>query len=195
MINQPIKTDNLFHNISVKDDMESFKVLFSEFYPVLCLYCKRFIKDKETCEDIVQGVFTSIWEQRKYINITTSIRSYLLTSARNGCLNYLKRASRTEHFEQQILENSQLYANSSEDLISISELEQMLKDALEKLPESYRKVFEMSRIQKKKNKEIAQEIGVSEKTVERRKKFVTDHLKKNFKDYYSIILLLYIMKY
>lgn len=93
MERNPTKTDTdfLLRQITTEDNKLSFQRLFELYYPALCIYTKRFIPDRETREDIVQEVFSSIWENRKRIVIRTSARNYLITATKNHCLNYLQR--------------------------------------------------------------------------------------------------------
>ena len=83
--------DFLLRQITTEDNKLSFQRLFELYYPALCIYTKRFISDRETREDIVQEVFSSIWENRKRIVIRTSARNYLITATKNHSLNYLQR--------------------------------------------------------------------------------------------------------
>ena len=82
--------DFLLRQITTEDNKLSFQRLFELYYPALCIYTKRFISDRETREDIVQEVFSSIWENRKRIVIRTSARNYLITATKNHSLNYLQ---------------------------------------------------------------------------------------------------------
>ena len=93
MERNPTKTDIdfLLRQITTEDNKLSFQRLFELYYPALCIYTKRFISDRETREDIVQEVFSSIWENRKRIVIRTSARNYLITAIKNHSLNYLQR--------------------------------------------------------------------------------------------------------
>ena len=83
-----INVDLLLEQITTEDNRLAFHRLFELYYPALCMYAKRFITDKETREDIVQDVFFAIWENRSRISVKTSARSYLVTCARNHCLNF-----------------------------------------------------------------------------------------------------------
>lgn len=177
----------LFRNISTQDDERSFRKLFEYYYPALCLYAKRFIKERETREDIVQDVFFSIWENRKYISVQTSARNYLLTCVRNYCLNFLRRQP-TESFDQIIQENIPVYAENNDDFYTLTELQELLAKALAKLPEDYRRVFELNRFEDKSYGEIAESMDISTRTVERYKNKAIELLKKELKDYLPLFI-------
>lgn len=72
------------------EDENSFKGLFKLYYPPLCLYAKRYVKDDAACEDIVQEAFAHLWAKKEKIVITCSIRSYLVSIVRNLCIDHIR---------------------------------------------------------------------------------------------------------
>ena len=72
------------------NDKIVFDHLFNHYYSGLCTYSLRYISDKTVVEDLVQDFFVSLWMKSSQLNITTSLRSYLFTSVRNRCLDYMK---------------------------------------------------------------------------------------------------------
>lgn len=174
--------DFLLRQITTEDNKLSFQRLFELYYPALCIYTKRFISDRETREDIVQEVFSSIWENRKRIVIRTSARNYLITATKNHSLNYLQR-NHEEYVDQFSQEQIPIYAESGEELYTWEELQTLLREALAKLPENYRYVFEKNRFENKSYGEIAEDMQISIRTVERYKNKAIEILKTELKDY------------
>lgn len=183
--------ENLLHEVAVNDSQKAFRMLFDRYYSSLCLYCKRYIDDFEVREDIVQGIFVAIWDNRRNIFINSSVKNYLITSARNGCLNYLRRNQKLVGSDFSLIERAPLYDDSSESLYMLSELENLLLEALSKLPVEYQRVFSLSREEGRSNKDIAMEIGMSEKTVERYKIRLNDYLKHELREYLPLVLYLF----
>ena len=66
-----------------QDNKDAFSFLFQTYYTDLVLFCGNFIRDKDSCEDIVQSIFLKLWSDRKNIQIETSLKSYLLKAVRN----------------------------------------------------------------------------------------------------------------
>jgi len=124
--------DHLFELIR-NDDSEAFDRLYSLFCPSLCVFASRYISDYKTIEDCVQDIFLKIWRDRKTILINTSVRSYLFTSIRNHCLNLIEKEKTEMTYEQYILNTYDPY--TSNDLYSTEELENIIEDAIQKLPE------------------------------------------------------------
>lgn len=180
--------DQLFWRIALKDDEEAFRILFFEFFSSLCVFARRYIDDWDTCEDLAQDTFFKIWKNRKSIEVDTSSRNFLITSMRNSCIDYLRRQDSARIWQEKELRKKLEY--TSDDLYSHIELEQMLTDALSKLPENIREVFEMNRFEGKTYKEIAGEKNISIKTVETYMSKALKTLRVELKDYLPLIILL-----
>ncbi|MFV0538255.1 MAG: RNA polymerase sigma-70 factor [Dysgonomonas sp.] len=181
--------DKLFWRIALKDDEEAFRTLFFEFFSSLSVFAHRYIDDWATCEDIVQDTFFKIWKNRKSIEISSSSRNFLITSVRNSCIDYLRKQDLVRVWqEREVLEKSKY---TPDDLYSHIELEQMLSVALEKLPENVRNVFELNRFEGKSYKEIAEQQGISVKTVEAHISKALKILRVELKDYLSLLILFF----
>lgn len=155
--------DGLFNRIK-NDDHEAFNKLYSLFYAPLCVFASRYISDFNTIEDCVHDVFLKIWTDRKNILINTSLRSYLLTTTKNHCLNLIEKKKTEQTYEQYILNTYDPY--SSDDLYSVEELKSIINKAIDALPPKCRIVFKMSRFEHMTYKEIAEKQNISIKTVE-----------------------------
>lgn len=153
-------TVSLF-NISTE---AGYEALFKQYYASLCIFASRIIRDNDAAEDIVHEVFIRLWEKRDSIDSNLSVKSYLFTSVHNRCLNYIrdtkKFTQRDEYFE-----NTNIPDVDSKEVEQL-ELEGKIMNAIQKLPEKCREVFEMCKLQEMKYAEVAQHLGISVKTVE-----------------------------
>lgn len=179
--------DLLLWNQVVKDDEKAFEKLFALFYPALAAYAQKYIEAPSICEDIAQDVFVSLWENRKNLIITSSLRNYLLISTRNNCLNYLRKENLNRQYQESLLKDSP-GAENEDDLHTLTELYDMLEKAVARLPEGYRSVFEMHFLEGKKYDEIAETMNLSLRTVKRYNAQAVEILKNEFKDYLPIFL-------
>lgn len=171
-----------------EDDPEAFDKLYHLFYAPLCVFANRYLEDNNAVEDCIHDIFLKIWKDRKSISINTSVRSYLLTTTRNHCLNLIEKRKTELTYEQYILNTYDPY--SPEDLYSVEELEDMIEKAIEKLPEKYRTVFKMSRFKYMTYKEIAEKQNISIKTVEAYMHKSLAMLSISLKEYLPYIILL-----
>lgn len=181
--------NHLFWKVALKDDEQAFRTLFFQFFSPLCIFAHRYIENKQTCEDIVQDTFFKIWKNRKTIEITTSARNFLITSVRNGCLDFLRKQEVELFWQAKELDKEDHFVSG--DIYSSTELEAMLAIALAKLPDNIRFVFEQNRFDGKTYSEIAQTHGISVKTVESYMSKALKHLRVELKDYLPIILFLF----
>jgi RNA polymerase sigma-70 factor, ECF subfamily len=145
-----------------KVDEQFLQELFKTYYKGLCLFARQYIHDNEKVEDIVQDVFLNIWEKGELNASEAQVKSYLYTSVRNRCLNFIRDHKKfNDNIDTSFIENS-IESNR----IEYRELEQLIKAAIASLPEKCREVFELSRFKEMKYQEIADALGISVKTVE-----------------------------
>ncbi|MDR3309514.1 MAG: RNA polymerase sigma-70 factor [Tannerella sp.] len=183
-----IDLDELFRRMAWKDDEEAFRIIFYRFFSPLCVFSMRYIRQKETCEDIVQETFLKIWKNRQSLEIRTSSRNLLITAVKNSCIDYLRKQESEYRRQEQYNPDDDL-TDSPEDIYSAAELEQILHAALAKLPDNIRTVFEMNRFEGKTYAKIAEEQNISVKTVE---SYMTKSLKLlriELKDFMPLIIL------
>ena len=154
--------------VATYNDKVAFKCIFDDLYAPLCIYVRRIVSPG-VAEDIVQEVFVTLWENRHDITIETSLKGWLLTGTRNRCLNYIKRQAVRNRYNSYAAANIDIEVRP-DDLLSVSELEQRLEQTLANMREEWRVAFVMSQMKHTKTADIAQHLGVSERSVERLRK-------------------------
>ncbi|MBO1362319.1 RNA polymerase sigma-70 factor [Prevotella sp. A2931] len=175
----------------------AYKYVFDAHYDVLCVIAARYLHDDFVAESVVGDVIFHLWETRENIDIQTSLRQYLVRSVRNRCLDYLKsRRFRHEQTLSTLSDDSRLLerpANHDHPLgyLLEKELEQTINDAIERLPDDCRRVFKMSRLEGKKNAEIARELGISVNTVKYHMKHALRLLQQQLGKYFVFLLMAY----
>lgn len=179
-----------------KGDESSYKYLYEHHYQVLCIIASEYTRDTFTAETIVSDVFFRIWQKRNALEITQSLRGYLIKAVRNSCLNYLDQTSRQEELKNrlQLIEDiKQANAENQSDnpftkLIE-KELDLKIENSLKALPPLTRQIFEMSRFQNMKYDEIATKIGLSVNAVKYHIKSALAYLRVVLKDYITILFI------
>lgn len=143
-----------------------FEQIYSDYYLPLCVYAQSFVADADEAEEIVQGIILKMWEQKENLESIQSLKSYLYRSVRNTCLNYIKHKKIEARYKQQAwLELKEIEADFVNPYTNV-ELKEEIERAVESLPERCRQVFEMSRYEGRKNREISEVLGISIKAVE-----------------------------
>lgn len=169
-------------------DIHAFSFLFKKYYKDLVLFGSHFLADKDACEDVVQSVFFKLWQERECLEIKTSMKSFLLKSVQNSCLDILRHNKIINNFEENSQQSSVIDEIDTEEYILYTDLKSHLDIALNKLPENYREAFELNRFEGLKYKEIAQKLDVSERTVEVRIGKAIGLLRQYLKDFFIIVL-------
>ncbi|MCB0522146.1 MAG: RNA polymerase sigma-70 factor [Lewinellaceae bacterium] len=141
------------------------ETMFREYYPFLCKAIIRVLPDAHLAEDLAQDVFFDIWNKRENFSINTSLQAYLRRAGINRALNYIRdRKIRWDDEEKIAFQASNLTDASRK--IEGEELKQKIEEAINQLPERCRLVFTLSRFEEMSYQEIADQLGISIKTVE-----------------------------
>ena len=158
-----------------QDKLGAFREIYTRYWKLLYADAYKRLKNKEMAEEIVQELFTTLWHKRAFLSISSTLSGYLFTSVGNLVIDqYRKDLMRARYKESFKLVYSET-DNSTEDAIIAKDLENTIEHEVNALPSKCRSVFELSRLEHKTNKEIAFELGISEKTVEHH---ITKALKK-----------------
>ncbi|BDU27072.1 MULTISPECIES: RNA polymerase sigma-70 factor [unclassified Flavobacterium] len=147
---------------------KAFDELYFRYRDILVRFVYLRMKSVAISEEIVQEVFTSIWERRKTIVIQKSFAAYIYTSVRYMTLDYIKSHTVADQYVQEVLDrNTVSYGshNATEDSIYYDELQKAVDKAAMLLPKKSKEVFILSRVKHYTNKEIAEELNVSIETV------------------------------
>ncbi len=144
--------------------MAAFEEIYNRYWDKLYTAAYKRVQLKEVSEELVQDLFTSLWVNRNKVDIRTSLASYLFTSIKYLVLNYMQKEMVRSNYRESLSGNR--IDNSTEETVLLNDLALNINAAVEQLPDKCKSVFELSRKEYKSNKEIAAELGISEKTVE-----------------------------
>lgn len=188
------KADKLFDEIRL-GNQKALETLFAVYFPRLNDFARNVVKDNVVSQDIVQDVFVKIWEKRDEVE-TINLEAYLFRLVRNRCLDHIKHM-RVVHNRMQEIEISskfeELYRidfiGDAPYLLFEKELISKIEETVKKLPDRCREVFILSRVNKLKNKEIADKLSISIKNVERHLSRATQSLRENLNEEFSIALI------
>lgn len=148
-------------------DEGALRLIFDRHYTLLLNDIYRLIPDISTCEDLAQELFIELWNKRGTLEIHNSLRAYLRKAAVNKALNHIK-SNRMALWDDDS-ELAKMPDGSAADIqrhADQEQLERALHVAIENLPEKCRVVFNLSRFEQMSHKEIAEQLGISVKTIE-----------------------------
>ena len=175
-------------------DIAAFETLYKKYYIFLCLIAEHIVRNPSDAEEIVTDVFVKIWNIREKINITSSIKAYLVKAVHNTSINFLERNKISNKLTDS-LNNSDykiLAWDSDYPLGQLYEKEIMniLEHGISALPDACQQIFILSRNENMKYIEIADKLGISINTVKTQMKIALSHLRETLKDYMMILLFL-----
>lgn len=181
--------DSLYWRIAVSDDQEAFRTLFYQFFAPLCVFAHRYIDDRSTCEDIVQETFLKLWKNRKNQEINISLRNFLVSNVKNNCIDHLRKKDLFLRYADKQKQKYIFSSQNFEEIHATSELEQLIENAINKLPSHIKEVFEKNRFEGMSYREIAEENQISIKTVESYMSKALKSLREDLKDYLPFLYL------
>ncbi len=187
--------DDYFLHRFNQGDESAFERVFKADYNRIVGFCQQFIGDQDQAKNLAQDAFVKLWLNREKIVSVNGIHSFLYTSAKTDCLNYLRHDKVIRNYQDQQLQarerelNSEILETFDFDQLEITELEKMINQSIGELPEKCRLVFTMSKINGMKNSEIAAELSISIKSVEANMTRALKTLRVKLAEYLPVILV------
>lgn len=173
-------------NIRLKEgDPAAYEELFKQTFPRMLSYCRLFIHDQSQARDLVQECFIKLWEKHSSIKVNQSVESLLFVMLRNRCLNYLRdqkfhsgEKSLYSVEENELQHLFQLDFMGKEEMTVEEKMIVAIRESVERLPEKRKIVFVKAKIEGKKNKEVADELDISVKAVEKHLQQAKEQIRK-----------------
>lgn len=174
----------------IEGNEKAFENLFQSHYANLCGYAVKYVWELEQAEEIVQDLFFNIWNKRSNLQITSSIESYLFRAVRNACLNYLKHLKVRDNYATDVKESVNPGRDQDNNSVEVLELQDKIEEAIEALPPERKKIFLLSRHEELKYKEIAEQLGISVKTVEAQMGKALKYLRESLSEFMVILIFI-----
>jgi RNA polymerase sigma-70 factor (ECF subfamily) len=161
-------------------DVQAFSEVYKKLHQRIYFFCKNMVPADEAI-DITANCFSKLWVSHTQFNNTESIQAFLFIAARNNCLNYLNHIKTRTQKEKEItaLVDEEIFIRNAE---IESDIITKIREEVEKLPEQHRQVLKLSYYDGYANQEIANMMGISEKTVRNLKSLALRSLKEIFLD-------------
>lgn len=147
-----------------RSDAAAFTEIYKRYWEFLYKSCFSILKDCDVSDDIVQDIFVWLWSNREK-HITDSFKPYLYSAVKYKVANVIRHGKVKEAFFERAVQNYQ-EADTANNELEIKELKEIIAQFTSTLPERARMIFDLSRNKLLSNKEIAAQLGISEKTVE-----------------------------
>lgn len=181
-----------------KNNKSDFSRVYSIYFPKLVRFAREFVLSTEDAENIIQDIFIYLWEHKELLDTLTNLNAFLFTLVKNKCIDQLRHRKLLERKREEfktVLDKEiqlKLYAlqQFDENALSNEEIEIILNNAINSLPEKCREVFILSRMEGLKNREIAERLNISAKTVENQMTTAIRKLRVELKDYLPLFIFI-----
>lgn len=147
-----------------RSDAAAFTEIYKRYWEFLYKSSFSILKDCDISDDIVQDIFVWLWSNREK-HLTDSLKPYLYTAVKYKVANVIRHGKVKEIFFEKVVQNYQ-EAEVDPNNLEVKELKEVIAQFTSNLPERARMIFDLSRNKLLSNKEIAEQLGISEKTVE-----------------------------
>lgn len=154
--------------------VNAFEKIFKRYWEPLYLTAKSKLRSHDEAEEVIQGIFSALWEKRESLLIT-NLSFYLNTALRNRILNMIRDRIPREKYWDYYKTFMPKHQNITDQVVAFDDLNDAVELAVNHLPEKSRQVFKLSRLEGRSNAEIASLLKVSEKAIEY-------HLTKSIKE-------------
>jgi RNA polymerase sigma-70 factor, ECF subfamily len=164
-----------------------FDTLFNALYEPLCRYCMRMVPDQQEAEEIVQDIFVNLWLKRSELNIDISLKAYLFRTVMNRAINYNNHQKVRKNYQAHVVSENTGLHNEPDKLVE-TELTALYETVVASMPKKRKEVFELSRTEGLKYTEIAEQMGISVKTVEAHLSKALEELRIRLQEYLPLVV-------
>lgn len=177
----------------LKSGEKNFEIFFKENFISLCSYCQyRFGFDLDLSKEIVHTAFIKLWEVKNTLKDDVPVKTYLQRIITNKALDTLKHNKVKEHYIKLANASGDEATNDVED-IDLKEMLQHVHIVIADMPEQMRKIFELSRFEGLKYKQIAEELNISPKTVETQMSRALAKLRQRLAEYLTSFIAMFLL--
>lgn len=170
--------DYLLKQICYDDNTEAFQCLYNRYWKDMYIVAYARLEDRDDAKDCVQELFVHLWSNRKKININSTPKGYLFKALKNRIINVHRKKLQTENLLKTFFQEH----TPSDPVDESMEVKlQTLESTLNQMPTKMRKVFMMSKLEKKSGIEIANELGIAHQSVRNQMSLALRRIKNTFK--------------
>ena len=166
---------------------KQFEDLFRSHFADMCNMAYSIVKDRDQAHDVAQQVFVHLWDKRDELEVQGNIRAYLQRSVINSSLNFIEKHRRIQYEDEYTKQQQDSAIQQDTSDFLQGEMENIVKNAIENLPEKCQLVFSLSRFQEMSNQEIADHLEISVKAVEKHITRALSELRVTLKPYLHLI--------
>ena len=161
-----------------RDDESAFAEIYSRYAENMAGFACSKLYSLEDARDLIHDLFVKLWENRKQLAVSSNLKTYLYLLVRHRIIDKIRKNITREEYADGLKSLRHAYHNSIEQKIYLKELEQTIEKSLNELPPRVKEIYQMSRVEELSIKEIAEKLGLAERTVKNQLSTALKHLQK-----------------
>lgn len=177
-----------------KNKREEYSEIYRIYFPRLVRFSQTYLPSPEDAENVVQDIFLYLWEHPELLASLKNRNAFLFTIVKNRCIDqlrnriHLQKLSAVDEKELKF----KLYSLQSfeENNLSETEIESIIQNAIDSLPERCREIFILSRLKGLKHKQIAEQLQITTNTIEGQISIALRKLREKLKNHLPILVFL-----
>ena len=180
----------------IEGDKDAFKYFFDRYYNDLCNFVNIYLHNQTLSEEIVQDIFVFFWENKEKLQIDTSVKSFLFSASKFKSLNFLRNSKNQKRIIEKIGKSEPLISSEQRDsYFDTDEFRKILDAAVGQLAPKCREIFLLSKLEGLSNREIAERLNISVKTVENQMTIALKKLREYLLPFREKIFLLFLFSF
>lgn len=157
-------TDNILLKQMSDGSEQAFSAIYRKYWKRLYVLAHNRLKDPKQSQDLVQDIFVRLWERRETLEIE-NLNAYLYSAIRYGVFKYIAANKITDDFYN-LAEALSPKASSADNRIISHELMSAFNKLVDEMPVQRKKIFKMRYEENMKTRVIAEQLAISQKTVQ-----------------------------
>ena len=190
-----VKDDKEYVECLKKDDFIAFDALFHKYSVSLYAFALSITRDSFAAEEVTQLVFLKIWEKRAQIKEHLSFKSFLFSVAYHETISWLRKEKSEKTRIDEFVRITGFQTSETEQIVEFRNIEGLANQLIQEMPEKRKEIFILSREQGFSNKEIAEQLGISIKTVENQMTSALKYLREKLGKHDILGLLFYFLMF
>lgn len=190
-----VRDDKEYVECLKKDDFIAFDALFHKYSANLYAFALSITRDSFAAEEVTQLVFLKVWEKREQIKEHLSFKSFLFSVAYHETISWLRKEKSEKMRIGEFVRMSGFQTSETENTVEFRNIESLANGLIQEMPEKRKEIFRLSREQGFSNREIAEKLGISIKTVENQMTSALKYLREKLGKHDVLGLLFYFLMF
>lgn len=164
-MNTPQENNIILLQSLKKGDKNAFATVYNNYQKKIFYFIFSITKSEYATEEILQNVFINIWDNKHKIDMSKSFNSFVYTIAKNLTYNFLREVAHRDSLKKELWKRIKHLKKHTENDIIFKEYSDIVEDIIDSLPNQKKAIYILSKQEGKSNSEIADLLGITEKTV------------------------------